>query len=133
VTPPADAPTLLINDAHRSYRIAVDDVLLLRAELKYVSAITLGASGEPAVHILSESLAELEAAWPTHFVRTHRNSLVRRRALVGLVRGSIAAADDDDPSTESWIAQVQGITEGVSVSRRQLPAVRQALKDLGRH
>jgi two-component system, LytTR family, response regulator AlgR len=123
------ATTVLIQDPRKSYRLDLQDVLLLRAELKYVSAITL-SEGQLQTHVLSQSLAEIEQTWPELFVRTHRQTLVKRRALMGLVRG--APADDEEVGGDTWLAQVRDLTDTVAVSRRQLPAVRQVLRDLGR-
>jgi two-component system, LytTR family, response regulator AlgR len=111
-------PYVLVQDSRRSTRLDLRDVLLLRAELKYVSAFTTDTE-----HVLNQSLAEIEQQHPQLFVRTHRNTLVRSNALKSLERlGSEEA--------EAWVVHVTGYAEAVPVSRRQLPLVRASLRAL---
>jgi two-component system, LytTR family, response regulator AlgR len=127
--PLSDAPeaaSLVVQDARRTYRLDLNTVLVLKAELKYVSAFT--ADGE---HVLSQSLAELELSHPSLFIRTHRNTLVLRAAMYALERGHAADAHDDEPGAEAWVLRVRGHAQPVQVSRRCLPSVRQALRGGG--
>ncbi len=130
-TGPATSGTaVLIQDPRKSYLLDLRDAVVLRAELKYVSAITV-ANGLASTHVLSQSLAEIEHTWPTLFVRTHRNTLVQKRALLGIARAAVPSLDAEDAGQEAWVARIQGLAEHLPISRRQLPAVRQALRDLG--
>ena len=113
---PAHAPTpvLVVNDRGRVLRLPVDEVLYLRAELKYVTLRTAAHS-----YLLDESLAELEQRLGGAFIRIHRNALVARAAVRALERrGGLE---------EHWAVRVAPTDEWLSVSRRQLPAVREAL------
>jgi len=113
---PAAAEALLIHDRGRTERVPLAEVLVLKAELKYVTVRTANRS-----LILDGSLTELEAKYPALFVRAHRNALVARHALRRLERRH----DADDG--EGWLLWLAGLDEPQPVSRRQLTAVREAL------
>lgn len=125
-TPPAaiDAPSVLVvSDRKRVLRIPVAEVLVLKAELKYVTLRTAQRS-----HVLDDSLAELEprlAALGAAFIRIHRNALVARHAVRELQRRNDEGAD------EGWAVRVAPLDEWLPVSRRQLAAVRDALAGSG--
>ena len=111
-----EAPSLLIQGRHRTERVPLADVLVLKAELKYVTVRTATAS-----LLYDGSLAELEARFPDHFLRVHRNALVARRAMRALER------HHDPEEGEGWALRLDGLAERVAVSRRLLPVVREAL------
>lgn len=96
--------------------IPVDDVLYLKAELKYVTART--AVGE---YILEESLTQLEQEFGPRFLRVHRNCLVAVAAVTGYAR------DANDDEGERWVLLLQGLGEKVPVSRRQWSLVKNAI------
>lgn len=112
----AEARWLLITERGRTLRVPVDEVLYLRAELKYVTVRTAQAS-----HLLDASLNQLEERYPDRFLRVHRNALVARSAIRALVR------HHDPHEGEGWAVELQGIDERLAVSRRQLAPVRAAL------
>ena len=114
--PLAEEPVLVVSDRGRLLRIPVADVLLLKAELKYVTLRTAEAS-----HLLDDSLTDLERRLGRGFIRIHRNALVAARAVRELRRHA------DDGADEGWAVRVAPIDEWLPVSRRQLPAVREAL------
>ncbi|MEY4645503.1 MAG: hypothetical protein RLZZ596_2334 [Pseudomonadota bacterium] len=115
--PPELGSAYLIIHAHgRSERVALSEVLYLKAELKYLTVRTASAS-----HILAASLSEIEAHYPNYFIRIHRNTLVARSAMRALEHHH-AAGDID-----GWTLRLQGLQELLPVSRRQLAAVRSAL------
>jgi two-component system, LytTR family, response regulator AlgR len=114
--PPDDEPVLVVSDRTRTLRIPLDEVLYLRAEMKYVTLQTATRS-----HVLDESLTELEARLGSGFIRIHRNALVARRAVRELQRRS------DDGADEGWAVRVAPRDEWLPVSRRQVSAVRDAL------
>ena len=62
-------------------RIALTDVVFLRAASKYVDVIHL--TGEA---LLDESLTSLEQRFPKTLLRIHRNALVHRDYLTGLTK-----------------------------------------------
>ncbi|KWT83755.1 MULTISPECIES: LytTR family DNA-binding domain-containing protein [unclassified Variovorax] len=118
--PMIDVPqeVLLIQDRGRTERVLLTDVLYLKSEYKYLTVRTAARS-----HIYDGSLAEFEERYPARFVRVHRNALVARQAIRALQKY------DDGEDAEGWALRLDGIPEPVVVSRRQLAAVREALKD----
>jgi two-component system response regulator AlgR len=97
--------------------IPVEDVLFLKAEMKYVTARTI--DGE---HLLEDSLAQLEAELGARFVRVHRNCLVAKKAIAGCERGADAEGEP------SWSVLLAGVEEPIAVSRRQWPHVKELIK-----
>ncbi len=115
---PADQPQdmLIIQDRGRTERVPLNEVLYLKAELKYITVRTSGKS-----YILDGSLSELEEKYAAQFVRVHRNALVARRAVRALEKHF------DPEEGEGWAVRLNGIDELLAVSRRQLAAVREAI------
>lgn len=93
--------------------IPIDDILYLRAELKYVTVRT--AERE---HLIEESLTRLEQEFAERFVRVHRNCLVARAAIRGFER--VGAESGEGP----WQVLLAGLDERIPVSRRQQHIVR---------
>jgi two-component system response regulator AlgR len=120
--PAADEPVVIVNDRGRVVRVPVAEVLYLKAELKYVTLRTAHH-----VHVLDESLTELEPRLGERFIRVHRNALVARRAVRALERRSVGTGDDTAEAGEGWAVRVAPTDEWLAVSRRQLTAVREAL------
>jgi two-component system response regulator AlgR len=108
-------PMLVVSDRGRVLRIPATEVLYLKAELKYVTLRT--ADGE---WVLDEPLGDLEQRLGNDFVRVHRNALVARRAVRALTR----QASQEEPL--GWAVLLTN-GEQLSVSRRQLTSVRDAL------
>ena len=75
--------------------------------------------------MLDDSLAEIEQRLPPSYCACHRNAIV---ALSGArpERRVVAGADEDEGS-EGWAVCIAPISEWLSVSRRQVAAVREAL------
>lgn len=107
---------MVIQERGRTERLPLDEVVYLKAELKYVTVRTVSRS-----YIVDESLAELEARYPQWFLRVHRNALVARRAVRALEKHF------DPQEGEGWAVRLLGIDELLMVSRRQLAAVRETL------
>lgn len=121
--PPLAAPVLVVHDRGRLLRLPLAEVLVLKAELKYVTLRSVGHE-----HVLDESLAELEQrllALGGDFLRIHRNALVARSAIRALERRDAGAAGEGEG--EGWAVRVAPLDEWLAVSRRQLVAVRAAL------
>lgn len=112
--PPGEA--LLVHVRGGLERVGVDTIVYLKAELKYVTVRT-----PEHRYVLEASLSELEARYGTRFVRVHRNALVARHALLALERHEPTAEG------EVWAVRLRGVDERLSVSRRQLAVVREAL------
>ena len=121
--PPSDvAPEgfLTIVDRGRLERVPMAEVVYLKAELKYITVRTAGRS-----YILDASLSELEQRHQPYFLRVHRNALVARRLVRALEKHF------DEEEGEGWALRLQGVDELVTISRRQLPAVRELLSGVG--
>jgi two-component system, LytTR family, response regulator AlgR len=114
--PEAEQKVLVIQDRGRTERVPVAEVLYFKAELKYITVRTAARS-----YILDGSLSELEERHGAQFLRVHRNALVSRRAVRALEKHF------DAEEGEGWAVRLNGIDESLSVSRRQLSAVREAL------
>ena len=112
----ADGETLLIQDRGRTERLPLAEVLYFKAEQKYVTVRTTTRS-----YILDSSLSEIEAKFAQCFLRIHRNALVARRAMRALEKYY------DPEEGEGWAVRLQGSTELLAVSRRQVAAVREEL------
>jgi two-component system response regulator AlgR len=125
-TPTANStPVLVVNDRGRVLRLPVDEVLYLKAELKYVTLRTAHHA-----YVLDDALADLEQRLGEGFVRVHRNALVAKAAVRALDRRVMRSADggNGDAPVETWAVRVAPLDEWLAVSRRQLPAVRDALR-----
>jgi two-component system response regulator AlgR len=94
-------------------RIALDDVICLVAEEKYVVAHRAGDQ-----LLLDDSLRQLEETYPEHLIRLHRNCLVPANRLVGLK----TLADG------RVLARLAGTDFSPEVSRRNLPTLRKLLR-----
>ncbi|PNS08433.1 LytR/AlgR family response regulator transcription factor [Solilutibacter silvestris] len=104
---------LLVRQRGGVRRIAIDEVIYLQADDKYVM-VHHARGGD----LIEESLKSLEETFPGRFLRIHRNCLVARRALEGLRR------DGDG----QYHALLHGVAEPLEISRRCLPEVRQAIE-----
>ena len=111
-----DEETLLIQDRGRTERVPVAEVLYFKAELKYITVRTARRS-----YILDGSLSELDARLGSRFMRIHRNALIARHAVRALEKHF------DPEEGEGWAVRLNGLDELLTVSRRQLGAVREAI------
>ncbi|MBI5925421.1 MAG: response regulator transcription factor [Aquabacterium sp.] len=116
-----DEDLFLVQDRGRLERIPLAQILYFKAEQKYVTLRTADQS-----HVLADSLTDLENKVGDRFIRVHRNALVSRHAMKALER----RADDADGG-ETWAVQVVPTMEWLSVSRRQVTAVREAMAAQG--
>ena len=115
---PASARRFLsVTERSRVVLVPLDDIVYLKAELKYITIRT--AQRE---YLLEESLTKLESEFGSRFVRVHRNCLVAR----DFIRGFERRVNDDGDS--HWEVMLTGVTESLPVSRRQQFVVR----DVGR-
>lgn len=94
-------------------RIALDDVLCLLAEEKYV--VVQHRGGEL---LIEDSLRQLEEAYPDQLIRLHRNCLVPPPRLIGLKTLPDGRV----------LARLDGTDASPEVSRRNLAAVRKLLR-----
>jgi two-component system response regulator AlgR len=108
--------TLIIQERGITERIPLREVLYLKAELKYISVRTALKT-----HILEGSLNDLGARFPNQFLRIHRNALVATHAMRALEKHL------DPDEGECWAVRLEGIDEVLTVSRRQLVAVKEMI------
>ena len=100
----------------RIHLVPIDDVIYLKAELKYVTVRT--AQRE---YLIEDALARLEQDYPERFVRVHRNCLIARTAVRGFERAG-------SEGETHWVAVLSGCDEKIPVSRRQNHVVRELSK-----
>jgi len=108
---------LIIQERSGSQRVALAEVLYLKAELKYITVRTAAHS-----YVLEGSLADLEQRYGHRFIRIHRNALVARHAVRALQKHHDAQEGD------GWAVLLDRVPEPLFVSRRQLAAVRRELQ-----
>mgnify|MGYP001553720441 CR=1 FL=1 len=112
---PAARETLTARVRGQVLRIPLEEVFYLTADEKYVAAHRQGDSV-----LIEDSLKSIETAFPQRFVRIHRNCLVALAKLAGLTR----------TPDGRLLANIDGVTAALEVSRRNLPALRKLVKTL---
>ena len=116
-----------LTERGRLVRVPLAEVLYFKADQKYVVVRTATES-----RLMDGSLSDLEARWPERFLRIHRNALVAKHAVRELERHALVAPADADPdSGDGWAVRIVHVDEWLLVSRRQVAAVREALKGQG--
>jgi two-component system response regulator AlgR len=110
---PEARKNLSIHERGKIHLIPIEQVLYLRAELKYITVRT--AERE---YLIEEALTELEKEFATRFVRIHRNSLVAKSAIEGFEKGG-------DEGESGWMVKLKGLEERLAISRRQQHIVRE--------
>ena len=112
---PASARRFLsITERSRVMLIPIEDIVYLKAELKYVTIRTTQRE-----YLLEEALTKLEEEFGPRFVRVHRNCLVARDFIRGFER---RVSDDGDAH---WEVLLRDVAESLPVSRRQQFIVRE--------
>ena len=92
--------------------VPVEDILYLKAELKYITVKTVERE-----YLLEESLVKLESEFGDRFLRIHRNCLVGKD-LVEQV-GKLSGSED------GHFVRLRGLDEALPVSRRQYSQLRE--------
>jgi len=105
---------LTITERGRILLVPVDEIIYLRAELKYVTVRT--AERE---YLLEESLTHLEQEFEHLFIRLHRNCLVAHAYILGYEKRS-----SDEHGEKQWVALLKHVPETITVSRRQQHLIR---------
>lgn len=108
---------LTCSERGKIHLIPIQDVIFLKAELKYVTARTTERE-----FLLEESLVQLEQEFPDRFVRIHRNCLVARSAVVGFER-----TVGEEGGEGHWSVRLTGVADALPISRRQWAHVRAEL------
>ena len=112
---------LTVSERGRMVLVPIEEIVYLRAELKYVTIRT-----EHKEHLTEESLTALEQEFGERFVRIHRNALVARSAIAGFQRVKPRAEAESDPGEGHWEVVLKAIAERLPISRRQWPTVKLA-------
>lgn len=110
---PEPRSNLSAHERGRVLLIPIDQVLYLRAELKYVTVRT--AERE---YLIEESLTALEKEYSARFVRIHRNCLVAKSAIAGFEKGG-------EEGESGWLMKIKGLEERLPISRRQSGVVKE--------
>jgi two-component system response regulator AlgR len=103
---------LTVSDRGRVWLVPIEDVLYLRAELKYVTLRTRDHE-----YVLNESLTRLEEEFAREMLRIHRNCLVNRQQLAGFEM-------THEGEEGGWVARLRDWPEALPVSRRQIPVIK---------
>jgi two-component system response regulator AlgR len=106
---PEPRKNLSIHERGKVVLIPIEDVLYLRAELKYVTVRTAERD-----YLIEEALSMLEKEYANRFVRIHRNCLVSREAIEGFEK--ITDTENGEPH---WAVKLKGLDEKLPISRRQ--------------
>jgi two-component system, LytTR family, response regulator AlgR len=106
---PEPRKNLSIHERGKIMLIPIEEVLYLRAELKYITVRT--AESE---YLIEESLTALEKEFATRFVRIHRNCLVAKDEIEGFEKVA-----DDETGESHWTVKLKGVEEKLAISRRQ--------------
>lgn len=108
-----------VHERDRLLLVPVTDVLYLKAELKYVTLRTRTRD-----YLIEDSLSSIEEELDDVFVRVHRNTLVARKAIMGVERGVVGADGEGERGQEAWQVILRDVTERLPISRRQWPVVK---------
>ena len=120
---------LSIHERGKIVLVPVEDVLYLKAELKYVTVRTVQKE-----FLLEESLTKLEEEFVGLFTRIHRNTLVSTKDVIGFEKitdGGVegedghVGTDKGDSGGTHWAVVIRGIPERLAVSRRQQHLVKE--------
>jgi len=110
---------LSVSERGRLVLVPVEDIVYLRAELKYVTIRTVARE-----YLTEESLTALESEFGDRFVRIHRNSLVARRFIAGFQRVKGKAEGEGESPEGHWEILLRDLDERLPISRRQWPTVK---------
>jgi two-component system response regulator AlgR len=108
-----------VSERGRLVLVPVDDIVYLRAELKYVTIRT------PTREFLTEeSLTALETEFGERFIRIHRNALVARARIAGFQRVKAKPEAEGESTEAHWEILLRDMEEKLPISRRQWPTVK---------
>ncbi|MEW6314539.1 MAG: LytTR family DNA-binding domain-containing protein [Pseudomonadota bacterium] len=110
---PEPRTNLSVRERGKILLVPVEDIVYLKAELKYVTIRT-----HEREFLIEEALSNLEEEFGARFVRIHRNCLVAKDAIAGFEK--IA-----ESGSEYWAVMLKGIMEKLPVSRRQAHIVKE--------
>lgn len=106
---PEPRKNLSIHERGKIHLIPVEQVLYLRAELKYVTVRTADRE-----YLIEEPLSALEKEFAARMIRIHRNCLVAKSVIEGFEKVS-----DTEGGESHWAVRLRGLAELLPISRRQ--------------
>lgn len=106
---PEPRKNLSIHERGKIVLVPIEQVLYLRAELKYITVRTVSHE-----YLIEESLVALEKEFAARFVRIHRNCLVAKAEIAGFEKVA-----ETDTSETYWAVKLKGLDELLPISRRQ--------------
>lgn len=106
-----------VTERGRVLLVPLEEVIYLRAELKYITLRT-----REREYLIEDSLTSIEQEFGEHFLRLHRNCLVAQRSIMGYER-----RQEPDGETH-YVALLREVPETVAVSRRQQHVLKELLK-----
>jgi two-component system response regulator AlgR len=109
---------LSVHERGRVILVPLDQVVYLKAELKYITVRT-----REREFLIEESLTSLEEEFAERFVRIHRNALVARSSIAGFERVA-PTGDGEGGGDPYWQVVLRDITDRLPVSRRQWSVVK---------
>ncbi|OFZ66815.1 MAG: DNA-binding response regulator [Betaproteobacteria bacterium RBG_16_56_24] len=112
---PEPRRNLSIHERGKIRLVPIEQVLYLRAEMKYITVRTVERE-----YLLEESLTDLEKEFTARFVRIHRNCLVAKDAISGFEKGG-----EDSSESAGWMVKLKGLNELLAISRRQQHIVKE--------
>ncbi len=120
---------LAIHERGKIHLVPIEQVLFLRAELKYITVRT--AERE---YLIEESLTALEKEFAVRFIRIHRNCLVAKDSIEGFEKG-VAGMGGTTPNSQrgggeegegsGWMVRLKNLPEALAISRRQQHIVKE--------
>lgn len=106
-----------IHERGRVILVPIEQIIYLRAELKYVTIRTVERE-----FLIEDSLTNLEIEFNERFIRLHRNCLVAQKFITGYEKRATKNVEGQTETT--WVALIKGIPDVVAVSRRQQHLIR---------
>lgn len=97
--------------------VPIDEVIYLRAELKYITVRT-----KEREYLIEDSLTSIEQEFGNRFIRLHRNCLVAQNSIMGYERRQQTDGESH------YVALLREVPETVAVSRRQQHVLKELLR-----
>ncbi|MEO8407207.1 MAG: LytTR family DNA-binding domain-containing protein [Oxalobacteraceae bacterium] len=111
-----------VQERGRLLLVPIDEVLYLKAEMKYVTLHTKARE-----YLIEASLVSLEQELAATFVRVHRNALVARSAIRGVERvAGLSGPEGDEQGRggDFWQVMLHDVAQRLPISRRHWPVLR---------
>ena len=108
---------LSVHERGRVILVALEQVIYLKAELKYITVRT-----REREYLIEESLTSLEEEFNDRFVRIHRNALVARPSIAGFER--VSPSGEGETGDPYWQVVLREVPDRLPVSRRQWSIVK---------